>query len=96
VETLYLTGLLDVRRLEVDAPRLSLLHASGFFMTCHYDEQTSVTVRAPALEKLETSLESGRLGVQPYTIQLLQQCRPIHGHTLRLSVPHVRAISSFN
>ncbi|KAM0860118.1 hypothetical protein ACQ4PT_046769 [Festuca glaucescens] len=80
LETLDLSGL-SVRRLDVDAPRLALLHAQGFFMHYLDDDHTSLTVRAPALERLRTSLESGRLGVQHYPVQLLHQCRPIHGHT---------------
>jgi hypothetical protein len=40
LETLDLSGLLNVRRLDVDAPRLALLHTDGFFMHYLHDDHT--------------------------------------------------------
>jgi hypothetical protein len=91
LETLDLSGL-KVRRLDVDTPRLTLLHAQGFFMQYLHDDHTSLTVRAPALERFKTSLQFGWLRVQYYAIKLLHECRPIHGHTICLFGPDVRLI----
>jgi hypothetical protein len=90
LETLYLAQL-NVRRLDVDAPRLSALTVDSYFMFYRYPEHSSITVRAPALEKLDATLTLGyiQLELQRHTIHLLQQCRPIHGHLLRLHVPEV-------
>ena len=88
LDTLRLESLSGVRRLDVDAPRLSALHVGSFFMYDH-DRDSSINVRAPALEKLESALTLGEYIKQRHTIQLLQQCRPIHSHVLCLYVPEV-------
>jgi hypothetical protein len=91
LETLKLDSLC-VRRLDVDAPRLSTLVVEKYFMHQEHSEHTSLTVQAPALEKLVTSLALGyiQLEIQHYTIQLMQECRPSDAHVLCLYVPQVR------
>jgi hypothetical protein len=91
LETLKLDSLC-VRRLDVDAPRLSTLVVEKYFMHREHSENTSLTVQAPALEKLVTSLALGymQLEIQHYTIQLMQECRPSDAHVLCLYVPQVR------
>jgi hypothetical protein len=76
----------------VDALRLLELTVEGSFMHKQYSEHTSLTVQAPALKKLESTLSLGdiQLELEHYTIQLLQECRPSDGHTLCLYVPEVR------
>jgi hypothetical protein len=90
LETLYLSNL-SVRRFDVDAPRLLELTVEGCFMHKQHSEHTSLTVQAPALKKLESTLSLGGIQLQllHYTIQLLQECRPSDGHALYLHVPKV-------
>jgi hypothetical protein len=84
--------MLSVRWLDVDAPRLSALDVGNYFMFSRFDGNSSIDVRAPALVKLGASLGLGcmQLELQRHTIQLLQQCRPVDGHSLWLYVPQVR------
>ncbi|CAM0885540.1 unnamed protein product [Alopecurus aequalis] len=91
LETLHLDSLSDVRRLDVDAPRLSTLSVETYFMFYHYEDDETINVRAPALEELQASLTLGsiQLELQRRTIHLLQQCRPLRGHRLYLQVPEV-------
>jgi hypothetical protein len=90
LESLHLDSL-NVRRLDVDAPRLLEVTVEPYFMHRQYNEHTSLTIHAPALEKLVTSLALGdiQLQLQHYTIQLMQECRPSDGHVLCLYVPEV-------
>jgi hypothetical protein len=90
LENLYLADL-DVRRLGVYTPRLLALTVEAYFMHQQNSEHTSLTIRAPGLEKLEYTLMLGgiQLELQHYTIHLMQECRPSDGHTLYLYVPEV-------
>ncbi|XBH76167.1 hypothetical protein VPH35_102856 [Triticum aestivum] len=82
---------LSVRRLVVDAPRLSALRLGFHFMEYDdEDEHTSLTVRAPALETLNSSMQLGycqQLNLQGHTIQLLQECSPNVRHDLYIPGP---------
>ncbi|KAM3317173.1 hypothetical protein ACQJBY_035045 [Aegilops geniculata] len=82
---------LSVRRLVVDAPRLSALRLGFHFMEYDdEDEHTSLTVRAPALETLNSSIQLGycqQLNFQGHTIQLLQECSPNVRHRMYIPGP---------
>ncbi|KAE8807334.1 hypothetical protein D1007_16392 [Hordeum vulgare] len=81
---------LSVRRLGVDAPRLSELHLGFHFMMYSERDQSSLIFRAPALETLNSSLQLGycqQLNLQGYTIQLLQECSPNVRHDLHIPGP---------
>ncbi|XBI43873.1 hypothetical protein VPH35_108590 [Triticum aestivum] len=68
---------LSVRRLVVNAARLSALHLG-------------LTFRAPALETLNSSIQLGycqQLNLQGHTIQLLQECNPNVRHDLYIPGP---------
>ncbi|KAM3317176.1 hypothetical protein ACQJBY_035048 [Aegilops geniculata] len=84
LEDLSVRGLLDV-----NASRLSALHVDGYFMDCYTMPPNSLTIRAPALQTLDISLNINyrQLERQSHAIQLLQECSPIHRHVLSIHVP---------
>ncbi|XP_044414593.1 uncharacterized protein [Triticum aestivum] len=84
LEDLSVRGLLDV-----NASQLSALHVDGYFMDCYTMPPNSVTIRAPALQTLDLSLNINycQLERQRHAIQLLQECSPIHRHVLSIHVP---------